>query len=74
MGRNVAKIDFMRTVPEYVEIIEEKYKEDHEITGISWQECVDIVVDRAFFEDEITYPIVDPLKEKLIKIIYERNK
>lgn len=57
----------MRTINEYIDIVRQKYEKDHEITGISWQECVDIIVDRAFFEDEITYPIVEPLKEKIIE-------
>ena len=59
----------MRTLNEYIELVKNKYNEDHEITGISWQECVDIIVDRAFFEDEITYPIVEPLKEKVIEAL-----
>lgn len=59
----------MLTIHEYADIVRRKYAEDHEITGISWQECVDIIVDQAFFNDEITYPIVDPLKDKLIELI-----
>lgn len=63
----------MRTINEYVDIVINKYKEDHEITGISLKECVDIVVDNAFFADEISYPIIDPLKEKLNNILKKKS-
>ena len=43
----------MRTISEYVELVKLKHKSDHEITGISWPEAVDFVVDNAFFTDEI---------------------
>jgi hypothetical protein len=56
----------MRTVPQYIELVKEKYNEDNPVTGITLKECVDFVVDTAFFEDEITAPIIDPLKEKIL--------
>ena len=56
----------MRPVPDYVQLAKNKYEEDHSITDISLQECVDFVVDNAFFGDEITYPIVEPLKKQLM--------
>lgn len=57
----------MRTIQEYVELVKERYKQDTEELGYSLQECVDLVVDKAFFEDEITYPIVEPLKQRILK-------
>jgi hypothetical protein len=59
----------MRTIQEYVDLVKEKYKADHNHTGISLKECIDVIVDNAFFQDEILYPTIDPLKVKLQKII-----
>jgi hypothetical protein len=63
----------MRQIHEYINIVLDKYKEDHDITGISIKECVDIVVDAAFFKDEICYPIIDPLKERILSKIKEEK-
>jgi len=64
----------MRSINEYLNTVQTKYKEDHDITGISIRECVDIVVDNAFFADEICYQIIDPLKEKLLNILLKQKK
>lgn len=63
----------MRTINEYVELVRSKYKEDHELTGISMQECIDLVIDNAFFADEFSWQITDPLKEKVSQIIKKQK-
>lgn len=63
----------MRAISEYVELVRTKYNEDHEITGISISECIDFIVDNAFFNDEILYQSIDPLKTKIESIIKEKK-
>lgn len=63
----------MRTIPEYVDLVLTKYNEDHEITGISIPECIDFIVDNAFFNDEILYQSIDPLKNKLEILVKEKK-
>lgn len=59
----------MRTIQEYVEQVKEKYEFDNPVTGITIRECVDLIIDQAFFNDEILYQTVEPLKSKVFKII-----
>ena len=63
----------MRSINEYVKLVEEKFTEDHEITGISIPECIDFIVDNAFFNDEILYQSIDPLKNKLEILVKEKK-
>lgn len=57
----------MRTVAEYIQLAKDKYNKEKAITNISMRECVELIVDNAFFEDEITAPIIDPLKDKILE-------
>lgn len=59
----------MRTLQEYVQLAKDKYDKDHAEIGSSMQECVGFVIDKAFFDDEISAPIIDPLKDKILLLI-----
>jgi hypothetical protein len=56
----------MRTIKEYVQQVQSKYSEDHPITNISLQECVDIIADNACFLNEVMFLNVDLLKKRIM--------
>lgn len=59
--------NLMRDINEYTEMVKAKYEEDHSITGISLKECVDIITDNAFFQNEIMYQNLELLRNRILK-------
>ena len=59
----------MKTINEYLDLCKRKFDDDHDYTNISKKECVDFVIDNAFFEGEILASIIDPLKYKIIDLL-----
>ena len=59
----------MKTINEYLDLCKQKFEDDHDYTNISKKECVDFVVDNAFFAGEISASIIDPLKSKIIDLL-----
>lgn len=59
----------MRSIEEYVQLVRDKYEEDHPVTNITMQECIDIISDRAFFDNEIVCSSIDLLRKRISQSI-----
>jgi hypothetical protein len=59
----------MKTINQYLDLCKQKFEDDHEYTNISKKECVDFIIDNAFFDGEISASIIDPLKSKIMNLI-----
>jgi hypothetical protein len=63
----------MRSIQEYVDLAYDKWREDGPVTGISLSECVAVIVDQAFFNDEIMFSNLDLLKKRVSQEITKKS-